>query len=278
MSAQQYFVGIGGGITTYWGDLNSGRPIQDFINNSGFNGQVLFMYRPKNFFSLRANASFGRMRGDDGNSTKDWQLERNLSFRSKLNDFSARLMIHPFEIPLGSTSLMPFISSGISISNFDPVATLFGNASYNLQPLGTEGQGIAGFAAKYSLVTVAVPFGGGLILTLNEKLSLMGEAYIHMTNSDYLDDVSTNYVSFDELAAGNGNIAARLGDRTPEYFNSTEPSTRTTGSMRGSPGVKDYFFLTNISLVYKFRDLGNVFRRNSNGRRKSSKVICPSFD
>lgn len=278
LNAQQYFVGVGGGITTYWGDLNTGQPVKDFIKNSGFNGQVFFMYRPKPFISARINISIGQMKGDDRNSTKDWQLERNLRFKSKLNDFSARLIIHPFDIPLGSASIMPFISSGVSISNFDPVATLFGSTTYNLQPLGTEGQGMAGFPAKYSLVTLAIPFGGGLILTINERLSLIGEAYIQMTNSDYLDDVSTNYVSYDELVAGNGNIAARLGDRTPEYFNSTEPSTRTTGSMRGSPGVKDYFFLTNISLVYKFKDLGNAFRRDGNGRRKSSKVICPSFD
>jgi len=277
LRAQQYFVGVGGGLTTYWGDLNAGQPINDFINNSGFNGQLFFMYRPKPFISARLNVSIGQMNGDDRNSAKDWQLERNLRFTSRLNDFSARIMIHPFELPIGSTSLTPFISSGLSITSFDPTTT-FGNTTFRLQPLGTEGQGIDGFSPKYSLSTISAPFGGGLIFKLNERISLMGEAYVHFTNSDYLDDVSTNYVAYNQLLSGNGIDAARLSDRTPEYLNSTEPSNRSTGDMRGSPAVKDYFFLTNISLVYKFKDLGNVFRRDGNGRRKSSRVICPSFD
>ena len=115
-------------------------------------------------------------------------------------------------------------------------------------------------------------FGGGAKFILSETINLGLETVIRKTFTDYLDDVSTNYVNYDDLSAGNGVLAANLGNRMNEFLGQSEPIQLPTGSVRGGALVKDYYLISTITV--------NVLLANTKGRRgfgKGSKVICPKF-
>lgn len=55
------------------------------------------------------------------------------------------------------------------------------------------------------------------------NLSLTVEFLWRQTNTDYLDDASTNYVDYDELKAQNGLLAAELGNKIKATGGVREP-------------------------------------------------------
>ena len=270
LKAQQLSLGGGLGFTTYWGDLNSGNIGADLMHNSGLSGQLTAIYQPSSLYSLRMNVLFGRIMGSDALSEKQWQRERNFSFQSRLTDVSLRVMVHPWSFGnrRGSFGVTPFASTGLAMFNFDPT-TEYQGMIYRLQPLGTEGQGIAGFQKKYNLTQFSIPFGGGLKLEVSEKIDVILEAYAVKTFTDYLDDVGHKYVNYYTILNDNGLLAAQLSDRTPEALGLTEPMDRTTGSQKGGK-FGDYYLLTSVTVAYKLSSGDKVF-----SNLKGSGVVCP---
>ena len=63
----------------------------------------------------------------------------------------------------------------VSIYNFNPQAENRNGQWVDLQPLGTEGQGTTAYPErkKYARTQIAIPFGGGIKYTLNERLNIM---------------------------------------------------------------------------------------------------------
>jgi len=74
-----------------------------------------------------------------------------------------------------------------------------------LRPLGTEGQYStldptdANYGIKpYKVAQIAIPFGIGIRLKLNQVMDFSAEWGFRYTFTDYLDDVSRNYVGLDK--------------------------------------------------------------------------------
>ena len=107
---------------------------------------------------------------------------------------------------------------------------------------------------------------GGLMF--REALSVLPHGVYRFT--DYLDDVSGNYVDFQTLLAGNGELAAALGNRTGEYLG-TEPVLGETGQ-RGDDKVADWYFLAGLSLSWNFLDNGLVGSRGRSTKRSGCKT------
>ena len=63
-----------------------------------------------------------------------------------------------------------------------------------LQPLGTEGQYVAGggYAKPYALWQAVVPVGGGIKYRFHCNWGVKLEAVYHVIFTDYLDDVINN--------------------------------------------------------------------------------------
>jgi hypothetical protein len=106
---------------------------------------------------------------------------------------------------------------------------------------------------------------GQIILALEGMLSL--------TFTDYLDDVSTIYITYPELLEKAGPLTAALANRQGEYLNS-EPVIVPTGTIRGNANSNDFFgtitFRASIPM-----DMGSG---QFKVRNKSSKTIrCPKF-
>jgi hypothetical protein len=265
--------GIGLGFATYWGDLNG--PI--YTNNFKYNSAFAVQLNARKIFNKRIgihpSLSYGVIKGDDARAENPGQLLRNLRFKSPVLDLSllAEYFIFPFEPDDASSLFYPYVAGGVSGFYFNPVATLEGR-SYRLQPLGTEGQGMPGFPSKYSLVNWALSFGGGAKISLAPGLNLGIEVIMRRTFTDYLDDVSTNYVNYYELEAGNGIVSAKLANRMNEYLGEDGPVLLTTGTQRGGKEVKDYFLFSIVSLNFMIQDQTGKRRMG-----RSATLKCPKF-
>jgi len=252
--AQYSEIGLLGGVSFYMGDLNPDMPFRDVRPAGG----LFYRYNFNDRFSARAAAHVGYLVGRDASSDVPFQLERNLSFESWLFDFSVTGEFNFFRYEPGSMRhwITPFLFGGISMFKFNPRAELNGEM-WELQPLGTEGQGTTAYPdrQKYSLYSFAIPFGLGLKVNLS-KTSLGLEWGMRYTFTDYLDDVSTTYADINAVQAERGDIARALSNRT-QIFNpdlgeyvplTADQLVEYTGRQRGNSTNNDWYSFVLISL------------------------------
>ena len=266
-------LGIGIGLTTYWGDLNSNELIKNFSTNSGLAFQLHYRYLYQNRWGLKAAFLHGQVKANDNNSTLDWQKLRNLSFRSSINELGvfAEYYILGFNSVKGSFPFQPYLTAGATYFTFNP-KTIYQGYEVELQPLGTEGQGLPGYPDLYRKHSYALAFGGGAKWIFSEAINLSADILLRRTGTDYIDDVSTIYINYDEFKALKSNLAPELSNRMGEYLGQTESVRLQTGSQRGGKEIKDYYFVAMISLNIMLTD--NKGRKRFGGRNA---VICPTF-
>ncbi|MEO7960315.1 MAG: hypothetical protein ABIR19_02140 [Ginsengibacter sp.] len=245
--------GIGKGFIT---DLN--------IGNTKLAGSVYVSIAYQNFIVLRFEGSYGYVKANDHALTKNsgdaiFRYSRNLSFRSEINEIMLATEIHPVyarryaageHIPL----LSPYLVGGIGYFSFKPQAHLDGNW-VSLQPLSTEGQGFSEYPdrKKYSLHQFNFPVGAGLKYKFSPVVNGAVECVYRILNTDYLDDVSTNYIDREvfskHLTGKNLENALLLNDRKNEI----NPSLSAfPGEQRGNPGKNDAYFTINFKLGLVF--------------------------
>jgi len=270
-SSQSMEVGAQIGAMVYTGDLDPPTFSQNFKNTRTALG-LHFKYKLNPLFNIRFNFTKGSVTGKDSLSDKSWQLERNLSFETGITEFAVMIENNMLGFSMDKNdekTFSPYAFAGIAVYRFNP-RTLYQGVYYDLQPLGTEGQGLPGYEEKYSLTQIAVPLGGGLKIRLSDKLSMGLEVNSRFLFTDYLDDLSGTYVAYEELMAGNGEIAARLANREHEFTGIDVPYTNETGSIRGKAAVNDYYMTAMFSLSYHFTGTGMRFGR-------SRGMGCPTF-
>ncbi len=268
ISAQHLEVGILLGGANYIGDLSNNssnlylketKPAAGLFVRQNFN----------HLFTARLGFNWARVAGQDANvRNDDFVRNRNLSFRSNILEFA---LIGEFNIlgyqPYGlARPFSPYLFVGVAGSKFNPQTRYLGNWE-QLQPLGTEGQGMAGFDEPYKRFAFAIPFGVGVKYALTDRINLGLELGARPTFTDYLDDVSGAYVSYPELLAGNGLLAAALGNRTGERTENGEPVILPTGTQRGDSAKKDWYFILGVTASYNFLDNGLMGSRKRGGRR-----------
>jgi len=261
--AQRSEVGLFAGGSYYLGDLNPNRHFGNIQPAFG----VVYRYNLNLRWALKVNALYGGLLGDDA-SQVGFDKERNLSFKSSLMDFSGQIELNFLPYFTGSDKyrFSPYIFAGLAIYNFNPKAKYNGQW-YELQPLGTEGQGTTAFPNRqtYSLTQVAFPFGIGIKYGLTKYLCIGAEWSLRKTFTDYLDDVSTTYVDPIQLEAEKGPIAAALSNRSLSTPGSPviEP-----GKARGNAGTKDWYSFTGITLTMKIVTQKDHGCRDFQNRRK----------
>lgn len=251
-------VGIFLGGSYYIGELNPTGQFGQFTKPAG---GVIVRYNLNPRISARANVLFGGMEAHDEFSSNAAQQQRNLSFKSKLNEFSLYLEFNFLDYQIGNEKrkFSPFLFLGLAGFQFAPQGQI-GDNWVNLQPLGTEGQGLEGGATKkkYKLVQISIPFGLGIKTNLSRTIGLSIEWGMRKTFTDYLDDVSGKYYDPAKLAAAHGSQSAILSDPSK----GTDPNYSNVGRQRGNPTNKDWYSFAGIGLTIKL---------------KPKRETCPAF-
>lgn len=242
--------GIGGKFVK---DVNFG--------NTEMTGGIYVAALYKYAIGLRLEANFGKLSAYDSvlkgvTDVARARYNRNLSFRTNITEVALVAEFHPLFAFIDWAArddypprLSPYLLGGVSYFNFNPQANLNGRW-VDLQPLSTEGQGFAEYPDRkpYKLNSIAFPVGAGIKYELSSLFNVRAEFMYRMTDTDYIDDVSTTYIDktlYANYFAGNKLVnAVLLSDRNRgEYLPQTLP-----GKKRGNVKDKDNFFSANIKI------------------------------
>jgi len=234
--------GILGGAGYYIGDMNP-----THFNNSRIAGGITYRKNFDRRFSFKSSALYTNVYADDKNSNDVIKENRNLHFKSDIIELSGQIEFNflPYETGNSLYSWTPFIFTGVSIFNYNPKAEASDGQWYNLQELGTEGQGTTSFQdrKKYSLTQLSIPFGGGVKIGVSDNFNIIFEYGLRKTFTDYIDDVSTTYAG---IPSEFTNIAIELADQSID-------GPQIAGVARGDETNKDWYSFSGITLSFRLQ-------------------------
>jgi hypothetical protein len=246
---KSYEFGWFSGISNYSGEL---RQLRFEAKSSEFASGLFFRYNFSNNLSYKTSIYHGKLRGSDSSYPTLNISDRNLSFETDIVDWS-----HVIEfsfMDFGSRAervAAPYIFAGVSGFYFNP-KTYYNGEWVELQPLGTEGQGMPGKAEKYDKVQVSIPFGLGFNIKVGEKRDVVigFEVGFHKTFTDHIDDISGTYPERNDFEQMSPEIQA-LSYRGSELPNQTIDDF-PAGQARGNSNRFDSFFFGGICISKHF--------------------------
>lgn len=238
------------GTSNYTGDLQEKRYT---FSQAHLAGGLGLSYEITKQFSIRTAFKIGKISANDqfGRNKK-----RNLNFSSMLTE--GALDAQYFLSPLGLHPLTPYIFLGLAVYHFDPYTFDTTGQKYYLKPLSTEGEGFVPGRKPYNLTQMAIPFGGGVKLSLTDKMNVGLEIGLRRLFNDYIDDVSNSYVDPNAILTNRGAKALELSYRGGELKGGSQ--TYRIGQIRGNPNYKDWYYFTGLTLTFR---LGNDFLNKS---------------
>ncbi|MBI2730222.1 MAG: outer membrane beta-barrel protein [Sphingobacteriales bacterium] len=243
-AAQQSTLDFYGGLANYQGDLQAKRYTFKLAKPAfglGASHQIGAQ------LSVRAALLFAQVEGDDKfQKNADLKL-RNLRFYSNITEFHVGLQYMLMDIYAKKYS--PYIFAGMGVFKFDPYIYDKNDNKIYLRPLTTEGQGLYPNKKIYKTTQLNIPFGAGFKYSVNENFDMGIELGARKLFTDYLDDVSTSYSDYFTLKFARGQMATDYAFRADEVQPLPYPAG---GTKRGSPRYKDWYYLTTITVSYKF--------------------------
>lgn len=260
-NAQVSELGLTGGVSYYIGDIN---PYRHYPANTHFGGGVLYKYNFNDRYAIRLQGLYSALEAYDSDSDDPLQNLRNLGFRTDLFEASALLEINFLKfrgITKDSHNWTPYIYFGIGYFHINPQG-LLDDTWYDLQPLGTEGQGSTLGGEPYALDNFCIPFGAGFKFAFTDKINLGIEWGLRKTYTDYIDDVSGVYADNAALAFETGPLTAVFADRSVLRNTGTN-----TGRARGDSQTNDWYQYTGITVTWlltRFTECDAIWDRMKN--------------
>ncbi|MCK6616832.1 MAG: DUF6089 family protein [Cyclobacteriaceae bacterium] len=292
-------LGISLNALNYYGDLSpSPKRISTDLGFTRPAVGVSFTHRFGPRYQLQAAFTYGGIRGadvesaDQGDSENGiYRYNRNLSFRNRIKELSVIAQVDLWENQatyISRVKWTPYLYAGVAVFHHNPQAQApefdaAGNPTgkkgqwVDLQPLGTEGQfsnldpSDANYGIKpYKRIQPSIPFGVGARFRINEVMDLAAEFGFRYTFTDYLDDVSGNFV---DLGVFNNPLARAMSYRsnevaTPNYTYTGRDGqtynvlagygTEHPDNLRGNNSNRDVYMVTTVRLTYI---LGKTFHR-----------------
>jgi hypothetical protein len=256
---------FGFGATQFTGDLGGRDNIgKDFslldidLPATSFGGMIGFRYRFHPFWATSTNLNISMVRGNDAFTNELIRESRNLSFRSMVIELSQRIECIIFaNEKFGQRYSLPghsgarnhneqiYIFTGVGINYFNPKAQYQGSW-VALDPLNTEGQGLAGGAKETLPISATIPMGIGFRFGVGRMWRFGIEATYVKTFTDYMDDVSTTYYD-----------PALLSSPAAQYL--SNPAIDNTawfspGQQRGQEQKDAYYYMNIVvqkNITYK---------------------------
>lgn len=247
-SAQYMELGVAGGFSQYFGDL---QPDYEVSNNDASFG-FFARYNWRRNWAIKAQFLQTTLSGDDANQKgfNTFEVNRNLNFKARLFELGLQgeWNITKFDIRADKT-MAPYLFGGLALIYSNP-QTRLGDRWYDLQPLGTEGQTLEG-GKKYSKIAIGFPLGMGMKISLSERINIGLDFGYRFTLTDYLDDVSGVYPNLALLEEQNP-IASQLSFRSPEIL--PQLAGNPVGKTRGNPNTKDGYFIGHITFSFNLAE------------------------
>jgi len=266
-SAQNFHFSGRLGLAGYQGDLKS-KSIT--LSQTRIMGSIGVRYDLSEKLTARSYLTLTSLRADDSKGTT-LMKQRNLNFRTKLFDWELTAQYHLFS--LNDKWWTPYVFAGIGLYHFNPYTMDSAGNKVFLKPLSTEGEGFTQGVNNYKLTGVSLPIGLGISYALNEDMRLGLEFGYRKTFTDYLDDVSGNYVDRTALFNARGQTAVDFAWRGEEFNSAPYPAA---GSPRGNPDQKDgYYYIAFTYTVRYFFDKYKQIVGLPSGR-KEKRVGCPA--
>ena len=266
--AQSVEIGIIAGGSNYKGDLQD----QGYNFNQmhlAFGGSLAYHFTPQ--ISVRGEIWKGNLSGFDAESKNPANRARNLSFNTRIYEASL-VGVYRF---LGQEPhrVSPYVFGGLAGFRINPYTYDAAGGRYFLFPLSTEGQGMAEYPDRsaHKLYQIAIPFGGGLLLSLSDKWSIGLETGLRITFKDYIDDVSSTYVDQVLLQQQRGDKAVELSYRGDEIPGGN-PLYPKIGIPRGNSKANDWYYNTILRLQYRFLGSSSSY----NNRKNQHRLECPT--
>src|SRR5690606_15793477 len=299
-------MGVTLGAMNYYGDLApSSSMFSRELSLTRASAGPVYSHRLGPRCALSGSFTYGTLRGSDQESAdpKDenavYRYNRNLSFRNRIKELA---IIASFDLWENSATYIsrvqwtPYAFAGLAVFHHNPQArapqfevdgvTPLPNAGewVDLQPLGTEGQRSAlresdiNYGAKpYKLIQLAIPFGVGARFRLNQLMDFSVEFGFRYLFTDYIDDVSKNYVDLgvfgdNELAKAlsyRSNELPGIGDQLVAMPSTVEGHDREYNLLpgyghemvwnkRGGQNDRDIYTTTTLKLTYIY---GKTYNR-----------------
>lgn len=234
--------------------------------------------------AAKLSFNYGRIEGADSLSGNPARVARNLSFRTDLIEFALEgqyAFLSFNDISRRSKNRVDFntyATIGVGYLLYYPHAQ-FNDKWFALRPLATEG-----IENQYDESAIVIIGGLGASVTFNRKIRLGFEAAYRFSNTDYLDDVSTDYAydpnsPFDdaELPFEESKIFANRSDEAYARGDADLPDRNfyRRGNRRGNPDNNDGYIFAQATISYVISK-GNSFSRSRyrsvvNRRKKRTK-------
>jgi opacity protein-like surface antigen len=266
-NAQNFHFAARLGLAGYQGDLKA-HAIS--LSQTKLMGSIGVRYDLSEHITARSYLTLSSLKADDKKGTSSMQL-RNLNFQTKLFDWELTAQYNLFS--LNDKWWTPYVFAGIGLYHYNPYTKDSSGKKTFLKPLSTEGEGFVPGAKNYKLTNFSLPVGIGVDYALNENMRLGLEFGYRKIFTDYLDDVSKNYVDQNALLTVRGQTAVALAWRGDEFNGAPYPPG---GYQRGNPNQKDgyYYFAITYTVRYFFDKYKEIVGLPSNGKGK--KVGCPA--
>lgn len=238
----QWEAEIMAGVSGYKGDLTQKHFMLNTLRPAT---NVNLKYNFDNSFVVRAGIAWGKVMGNDNYNTHADIHARNLRFQSQILEGSICIEYNLLEPEIFYA--YPYIFGGVGVFHFNSYSYDNKGKKTYLQPLSTEGQGLSDYPDRkpYSRTQFCIPFGLGWKMNVNSKWDIVYELGYRLLFTDYLDDVSTTYVDPQKLLAAKGPMAVEMAARAKPPF------SQGAGDQRGNPGVKDWYFLNGVKLLFR---------------------------
>ncbi|HYE55955.1 MAG TPA: hypothetical protein VD996_13985 [Chitinophagaceae bacterium] len=265
-----------GGLTiapsNFLGDLggNAGKGTT-FLKDNNFSMTRFFAggfiaVHPSELFAARLAVNFGKIEGDDAvikgkGGMEEARRMRNLNFKSSVLEAFVVGEVYPtvlFESDPTDVyrKIRPYAVAGIGVFRFNPKGQDPANGQWvALQPLRTEGQGMAEYPDRkpYKLTQLNVPLGIGVKYYVNDNMALSFEIVHRKTFTDYIDDVSTQYIDeslfYNYLPPAQAAVADRIQNKSP--LRAGIGNTFGAGAKRGTPENNDAYYTAGFKISWR---------------------------
>lgn len=290
------------GASNYLGDIGGkDKPRRDFvydmkINQTRANLGGFARYKLRPAISVKASLNYIRIQGNDALSTNPARNARNLSFRNNMMELSTTAEYYFYKSSdmsgrpglRGSRKRVDFRTYGflgIGALYTNPQAE-FNGSWVNLRDYKTEN-------VAYGPIAVVIPVGVGLTYTINRHYRFGFEFGFRKTFTDYLDDVSTNYVpevfANEPQMTGTGAVGtqyltdrAKLANRNVELTTSsidranygwTEEFNGTKLNKRGDDTHFDNYLTASLSFSYVIKGKNKFYKQKYKSLSQRRKVV-----